>query len=76
MSSYEIFVIFVIHCQSPPNFATTREWSFSQSATLNIHQVLLNALPVYQNMINMNVGFPFWRCPSVFMGAVMWEHYF
>jgi hypothetical protein len=30
--------------------------------------------PVYQNMINLIVGFPIQRCPSIFMDFVMWEH--
>jgi hypothetical protein len=28
---------------------------------------------VYQNMVNLIVGFPIWRHPSIFMDAVMWE---
>jgi hypothetical protein len=27
--------------------------------------------PVYQNMVNLNVGFPTWRYPSIFMNPAM-----
>jgi hypothetical protein len=30
--------------------------------------------PVYQNMVNLIVGFPIWRRPSIFMDDAMWEH--
>jgi hypothetical protein len=30
--------------------------------------------PMYQSMVNLIVGFPIWRCPSVFMNVMMWEH--
>jgi hypothetical protein len=30
--------------------------------------------PVLQNMVNLIVGFPMWRHPSIFMDVVMWEH--
>jgi hypothetical protein len=30
--------------------------------------------PVYQNMVNLIVGFPIWRRPSIFMDVAMWEH--
>jgi hypothetical protein len=30
--------------------------------------------PVYQNMVNLIVGFPIWRCPSIFMDVAMWEN--
>jgi hypothetical protein len=29
--------------------------------------------PVYQNMANLNVGFPIWKRPSIFMDVVMWN---
>jgi hypothetical protein len=29
---------------------------------------------VYQNVINLIVYFPIWRCPSIFMNVAMWEH--
>jgi hypothetical protein len=32
-------------------------------------------LPIYQNMVNLIVGFPIWRCPSIFMDPAMWEHH-
>jgi hypothetical protein len=25
-------------------------------------------------MVNLIVGFPIWRCPSIFMDVAMWEH--
>jgi hypothetical protein len=31
-------------------------------------------LPVYQNMVNLIVGFPIWRPPNIFMDVVMWEY--
>jgi hypothetical protein len=31
--------------------------------------------PVYQNKVNLIVGFPIWRCPSTFMDVAMWEHH-
>jgi hypothetical protein len=30
--------------------------------------------PVYQDMVNLIVGVPIWRCPSIFMNVAMWEH--
>jgi hypothetical protein len=27
--------------------------------------------PVYQNMVNLILGFPIWRCPNIFMDVVM-----
>jgi hypothetical protein len=30
--------------------------------------------PVYQNMVNLIVGVPIWRCPSIFVNVAMWEH--
>jgi hypothetical protein len=30
--------------------------------------------PVYQNMVNLIVGVPIWRCPVIFMDVAMWEH--
>jgi hypothetical protein len=38
------------------------------------NQVHLNAV-VYQNMFNIIVGFPIWRCANVFMDVMMWEHW-
>jgi hypothetical protein len=37
-------------------------------------QVHSNASPVYQNMVNLIVGFPIRRCQSIFMDVAMWEH--
>jgi hypothetical protein len=31
-------------------------------------------LPIYQNMVNLIVGFPIWRRASTFMNLVMLEH--
>jgi hypothetical protein len=31
-------------------------------------------LSVYQNMVNLIVGFAIWRRPSIFMNVTMWEH--
>jgi hypothetical protein len=28
-------------------------------------------LPVYQNMVNLIVGVPIWRCPSIFMSVAI-----
>jgi hypothetical protein len=30
-------------------------------------------LPVYQNMVNLIVGFPIWRGPSIFLDVAMWK---
>jgi hypothetical protein len=30
--------------------------------------------PVYQDMVNLIVGVPIWRCPSIFMNVAMREH--
>jgi hypothetical protein len=30
--------------------------------------------PIYQNMVNLIVGFPILRHPSIFMDVAMWEH--
>jgi hypothetical protein len=38
------------------------------------HQVHLNAF-AEQNMVNLIVGFPIWRRPSIFKDAEMWEHH-
>jgi hypothetical protein len=37
--------------------------------------ILLITLPsqIYQNMVNLVVGFPIWRRPSILMDVVMWE---
>jgi hypothetical protein len=37
------------------------------------HQVNSNVLRIYQNMVNMIVGFPIWRRPSKFMNVTMLE---
>jgi hypothetical protein len=31
--------------------------------------------PIYQNMINLIVGFPIWRRSSIFMDVAIWEHH-
>jgi hypothetical protein len=30
--------------------------------------------PIYQDMANLIVGVPIWRCPSMFKNVAMWEH--
>jgi hypothetical protein len=35
---------------------------------------ILMPSPIYQNMVNLIVGFPIWRRPSMFMDVVMSEH--
>jgi hypothetical protein len=30
--------------------------------------------PIYQDMVNLIVGVPIWRCPSIFMNVAMLEH--
>jgi hypothetical protein len=30
--------------------------------------------PIYQDMVNLIVGVPIWRCPNIFMNVAMREH--
>jgi hypothetical protein len=40
---------------------------------LNIEYIRMHS-PIYQIMVNLIVGFPIWRRPSIFMDVAMWEH--
>jgi hypothetical protein len=75
-SPYEICAILVYSLLFSP-------WSFPPSDSVpnhNMlpwmigHQVHLNAFPLYQNMVNLIVGFPIWRRSSIFMNIAKWEH--
>jgi hypothetical protein len=75
-SPHEVCAIFVYSLLVSPQLLPSPDSGYYHNRLpwMIKHEVCLSAfvcLSEYQNRI---VGFPIWKCPSIFVNARMWEH--